>query len=91
MYLYENHLDGGLYAAEEELSYEELHCETCGDTDWIVGVACSRREAWQLVRDDVDIGGSGGWDPEYILEFLVKNWPDEEWIPEEYSKYEVEK
>lgn len=33
MYLYESHL-GGLYTMEDIRSYDELYCETCGDSDW---------------------------------------------------------
>lgn len=32
MYLYESHL-GGYYASEDEIPYEDLYCETCGDSD----------------------------------------------------------
>lgn len=30
MYLYESHL-GGYYISEDEIPYEDLYCETCGD------------------------------------------------------------
>ena len=36
-YYYENHLGGGYYSSEEELDYEDLYCETCGDSDWPLG------------------------------------------------------
>lgn len=32
MYLYESHL-GGYFITEDEVSYEDLYCETCGDSD----------------------------------------------------------
>lgn len=32
MYLYESHL-GGYYTSEDEIPYEDLYCETCGDSD----------------------------------------------------------
>lgn len=32
MYLYESHL-GGYYISEDEIPYEDLYCETCGDSD----------------------------------------------------------
>ena len=38
MYIYEDHM-GGLYTSDRELSYDEVHCETCGDTDWLIGYA----------------------------------------------------
>lgn len=37
MYYYENHLDGGFYTSEESLSYDELYCEECGDSDQPLG------------------------------------------------------
>ena len=32
MHLYESHL-GGYFITENEVSYEDLYCETCGDSD----------------------------------------------------------
>ena len=43
MYIYENHM-GGLFASDRELSYEECYCETCGDSDWLIGEADTREE-----------------------------------------------
>ena len=74
MYIYEDHVDGGLYTSNRELSYEERHCKQCGDSDWLIGYANTREEAWNLIKDNVDINGSGGWDYEYIQEFLNANW-----------------
>ena len=59
MYIYEGHM-GGLFVSDEILSYEETYCETCGDSDWLVGYADTREEAWALLKDDTDINGSGG-------------------------------
>lgn len=72
MYIYESHM-GSLYTSYRELSYEERHCEMCGDTDWLVGYATTRAEAWDLLKDDTDIDGSGGWSYEYVQEFLNEN------------------
>lgn len=74
MYIYSDHLGGGLYTTDEPLTYEELYCETCGDSDQYIGYAGSRKEAWDLLRDDTDIDGSGGWDYQYVQEFLEANW-----------------
>lgn len=74
MYIYEGHM-GGLYTSDEPLDYEDLYCEECGDSDWLVGYATTREDAWNLLKDDTDINGSGGWDYDYIQEFL-KNWND---------------
>ena len=31
-YIYESHM-GGLYCSDEELDYESLYCDSCGDSD----------------------------------------------------------
>lgn len=72
MYIYEGHM-GGLYTSDEPLDDEDLYCEECGDSDWLVGYAATREDAWNLLKDDTDINGSGGWDYDYIQEFL-KQW-----------------
>lgn len=40
IYIYESHL-GGLYISDEELSLDEMYCETCGDYDYLGCVAYS--------------------------------------------------
>lgn len=45
MYIYEGCM-GGLFVSDEILSYEGTYCETCGDSDWLVGYAETRDEAW---------------------------------------------
>lgn len=32
-YIYQNHLHGYVYITSEELDYDVLYCETCGDSD----------------------------------------------------------
>lgn len=49
MYIYENHM-GGLYAEPMELSYEQLYCEECGDSDSLIGEVDSAEEAWALLK-----------------------------------------
>ena len=65
---------GGLYTSDEPLDYEDLYCEECGDSDWLVGYAETREGAWNLLKDDTDIDGSGGWDCDYVREFINSNW-----------------
>ena len=74
MYIYESHM-GGLFVSDEVLSYEQTYCETCGDSDYLIGYAETREEALELLKDDTNIDGSGGWDYEYVQEFL-KNWEE---------------
>lgn len=74
MYIYESHM-GGLFVSYEILDYEQTYCKTCGDSDFLLGYAETREEAWNLLKNDTDINGSGGWDYEYVKEFL-KNWEE---------------
>lgn len=75
MYIYEGHM-GSLFTTDELLSYEECYCETCGDSDWFIGKADTRKEAWELLKDEIDINGSGGWDFEYVANFINGNWEE---------------
>lgn len=74
LFVYEGHL-GHLYTSDVHLSPDELRCDCCGDYDHLVGHACSRKEAWELFKDYIDTG-QGGWDPEYIKEFVDENWEE---------------
>jgi hypothetical protein len=47
-YLYENHM-GGFFDSYEELSWEETHCEICGDSDWCIGYYETDEERQQLI------------------------------------------
>ena len=69
MYIYESHM-GGLFVSDEILDYEQTYCETCGDSDRLIGYAENREEAWNLLEGDTDIDGSGGWNYDYVQEFL---------------------
>lgn len=74
MYIYQSHM-GGLFVSDEVLDYEQTYCEECGDSDFLLGYAETREEAWNLLKNDTDINGSGGWNYEYVQEFL-KNWEE---------------
>ena len=73
MYIYENHM-GGLFTSDWELSYEECYCETCGDSDWLIGEADTREEVLELLRDE---DGSIPYTDEYMQEFLNENFGDD--------------
>lgn len=73
MHIYEGHM-GGLYVSYKILDWEDTYCEQCGDHDWYIGEADTKEEAWDLLRDDINIDGSGGWDYNYIQEFINDNW-----------------
>ena len=69
MYLYEGHM-GSLYVDDEYLDYDDLYCDTCGDSDWLIGNFDSAREALIYMADDINVDECGGWDIEYALEVL---------------------
>ena len=73
MYIYQGHM-GSLYASLYDLDFDDLYCEQCGDSDWLIGYATTREEAWDLLKNDTDIDGSGGWDYDYVQDFINKNW-----------------
>lgn len=75
MYVYEGHM-GSLYATDYQLSYDERHCEQCGDTDWFLGTADTKDEAWELLKDITNMNGSGGWDYDYVQEFINSNFDE---------------
>lgn len=74
MYIYESHM-GSLFVSDDILDYEQTYCETCGDSDFLLGYVETREEAWNLLKDNTNINGSGGWDYDYVQEFL-KNWDE---------------
>ena len=75
MYIYEGHM-GSLYTSDELLDYNDLYCEQCGDSDNLIGYADTKEEAWALLKDDIDINGSGGWDYDYVRNFIEGNWDE---------------
>ena len=75
MYIYESHM-GGLYTSDKSLDYEDLYCEECGDSDWLIGYAETREEAWNLFKDETDIDGYGGWNYKYVQKFINENWDE---------------
>lgn len=73
MYLYESHM-GGLYTSENELDYEYLYCEQCGDSDWLIGEFDTIEEYWDLIKDDCSINGRGGWCLQYTYSEMCKEF-----------------
>ena len=41
MYIYQGHM-GSLYTSDDALDYEDVYCEECGDSDWLIGYAETR-------------------------------------------------
>ena len=70
-YLYESHL-GGLYTSEEYL--DDLYCETCGDSDWLIGTFSTINEFWDLIEDKCNIECSGGYSLQYVYPIIVSEF-----------------
>ena len=69
-YLYQGHI-GGLYTSDEQLDYDRLYCEQCGDSDWFLGAFETLKDFWELIKDECDIEGNGGWSLQYIYPMMV--------------------
>lgn len=69
MYFYDSHL-GGFYSSDYFKDYDELYCETCGDSDTYLGSYENAINFLSSFRDDIDVDGSGGYDLEYTLSQL---------------------
>lgn len=52
-YLYESHL-GGVYWTDEEESFEERYCETCGDYNQSMGTFETEEELREMIEGDYD-------------------------------------
>ena len=72
-YLYESHM-GGLFSTDDMLSPDECYCEECGDSDWLIGEYATLNDFWNLIKDDCDINGSGGYDLTYVYPIIVKEF-----------------
>jgi hypothetical protein len=70
MYIYESHL-GGFYASDEVIDPETLYCETCGDSDDLLGEFETAEDFIKAIaHQGIDVDGEGGWNPNYIIEFI---------------------
>ena len=72
-YLYDNHL-GGIYFSDAELSFEELFCEQCGDSDYFIGTFETLSDLWNLLKSECSINGTGGYSLQYIFPIIVNEF-----------------
>lgn len=69
MFIYEEHLSGGIFLSNKKLTSEDLYCEVCGDSDWYIGEFDSAVEFLKHLADDIDANdGHGG----YAIDDLLK-------------------
>ena len=73
MYIYENHM-GGFYSSEEILDYDELYCETCGDSDTLLGWFDTKNELREVLYNYYNCN----YDYSEVAIFITK---------EEYEEY----
>lgn len=77
MFIYENHLYGGLYTSNHKLSWEELYCEQCEDHDQFIGEFDSAVELLKHLADEIDANdGYGGYAIESLIDDLRGDFKD---------------
>ena len=52
-YIYQGHM-GGFFATNEQLDYDSLYCDQCGDSDTYIGCANNAQEAWDVLKKYTD-------------------------------------
>ena len=62
MFIYESHMGGCLFSAEEELDWEELYCEECGDSDRLIGEYDDPYQFFEDCKEE--------YDPVYLMRFI---------------------
>ena len=72
-YLYQGHM-GGLYTSDEPRDYDSLYCDQCGDSDWLLGAFETIKDLWDLIKDECDIDGNGGWSLQYIYPMIIEEF-----------------
>ena len=84
-YLYEGHM-GSLYTSDCYLDSDDLCCTVCGDNDWLLGTYETINEFWNIIEDQCDINGSGGWCLQYVYPIMVGEFK----LPDklEYDSYD---
>lgn len=73
MYIYEGHM-GGFYSSEEELDYEYLYCESCGDSDTCLGWFDNKEDLRDMLYDYYDCN----YDYSEVSSFMSKEEYEED-------------
>lgn len=64
-YLYESHL-GDAYITKRKMSYDETHCDTCNDSDELLGEFKSEAQLRKMLERE-------NFYPE-VIDDIVKDW-----------------
>ena len=76
VWVYEGHL-GGLYTSDYPVPDEELYCETCGDSDWEIGVFGTFAEFLKYYADNIHVDeGDGGFDLDFVISSVMYSFDD---------------
>ena len=69
-YIYESHM-GGLYTSDYDLPFDRLYCDTCGDSDHLIGYAVDKADAMKVLK-------AWPWydcyDKKYLRDFVNRNF-----------------
>ena len=69
VYVYESHL-GGLYTSDDYISYDELYCEQCGDSDYEIGSFDTFEEFLRCYADNICVDPLDGG---YSLDLVISD------------------
>lgn len=86
-YLYESHL-GDIFITDDKLDHHSLYCKQCGDSDWFLGSFETVKDFWNLVKDECDIDGCGGWSLRYVYPIMIDTFdlPDDAEYENDYDR-----
>lgn len=77
VWVYEGHL-GSLYTSDYALSYDDLQCEQCGDSDWEVGEFDTLEDFLRYWADNIYVDdGDGGYPLEDVLDDVAASFDDD--------------
>lgn len=56
MWFYIGHLNGNIYATDEQQDFADLYCEVCGDSDWEIACATNHYELISISSEEIQNG-----------------------------------
>ena len=68
VYIYSNHLSGGLFISENNIDDECLYCDECGDSDRLEMSSDNIHEIGAYLRSQLNVFNCGGFSMEYLEE-----------------------
>lgn len=82
MWLYKGHM-GGLFLSDGHSLFDGCYYDVCCDSDIEIGSVKYAEDVLRLLANDIAIfPEESGWDLDYVIEFLRKNFhtaPIKEW------------